>query len=83
MAAAWQMQTLEQQFTSDAQAVGELQRRISAALPNTAWTGPAADRFCNEWNGSFVSALSRLQEALGENASVVRNRRQAIQTATG
>ncbi len=77
-----QMQGLEQQFTTDSQAVAELQRRISAAVSNTTWTGPAAERFRSEWNGSFVSALSRLQEALNENATVVRNRRQAIQTAT-
>ena len=77
-----QMQSLDRQFTADAQAVGELQRRISGALGNTAWTGPAADRFRNEWNGTFVSALTRLQEALTENATVVRNRREAIQTAT-
>lgn len=77
-----QMQGLEQQFTTDSQTVGELQRRISSVVSNTTWTGPAAERFRSEWNGTFVSALSRLQEALNENAMVVRNRRQAIQTAT-
>ncbi|HET7486381.1 MAG TPA: WXG100 family type VII secretion target [Acidimicrobiales bacterium] len=77
-----QMQGLEQQFTADGQAVGDLQRRISAAVGNTTWTGPAADRFRSEWNTTFVPALSRLQEALQENASVVRNRRSAIQAAT-
>lgn len=77
-----QMQALEHQFTVDGQQVGELQRRITAALSNTTWTGPAADRFRQEWNGTFVGALSRLQEALQENAGVVRNRRTAIQTAT-
>ena len=77
-----QMQILEQQFTTDALAVSELQRRISTAVGNTTWTGPAADRFRSEWHGTFVSALTRLQEALTENASVVRNRRHAIQTAT-
>ena len=77
-----QMQSLEQQFIADAQAVAEVQRRISAAVGNTTWTGPAADRFRSEWNGTFVSALTRLQESLQENATLVRNRRQAIQTAT-
>lgn len=77
-----QMQALEHQFVSDAQGIAEIQRRISAAVTNTTWTGPAADRFRGEWNGTFVSALTRLQEALHENAAVVRNRRQAIQTAT-
>lgn len=77
-----QMQGLEQQFTVDAQAVAEVQRRVSAAVGNTTWTGPAADRFRGEWDSTFVPALARLQEALHENAALVRNRRQAIQTAT-
>lgn len=69
-------------LATDAQVVAEVQRRISAAVGNTTWTGPAAERFRSEWSGTFVSALTRLQEALHENAAVVRNRRQAIQTAT-
>ena len=77
-----QMQVLEQQFSVDAQSVGDLQRRVSAAVGNTTWTGPAAERFRTEWNGTFVPALARLQDALVENATVVRTRRQAIQTAT-
>ncbi|MDP9402056.1 MAG: hypothetical protein M3P85_01700 [Actinomycetota bacterium] len=77
-----QMQVLEQQFTTDAQTVGELQQRITSRVSNTTWTGPAAERFRSEWNATFVGALTRLQEALNENAAIVRNRRQAIQTAT-
>jgi len=77
-----QLRVLEQRFTADAEEVGDLQRRITATLNNTTWTGPAADRFRSEWNGSFVGALARLQEALTENASVVRSRAQAIQQAT-
>lgn len=77
-----QMQVLEHELSSDAQAVGDLQRRITAAITNTTWSGPAADRFRQEWSGTFVGALARLQEALQENAGVVRNRRQAIQAAT-
>ena len=77
-----QLQVLEHQFSADAQEVGDLQRRITATLGNTTWTGPAADRFRQEWNGSFVGALTRLQEALADNAAVVRSRTQAIQQAT-
>ena len=77
-----QMQVLEHQFAADGQQLGDLQRRVTAAVANTAWTGPAADRFRQEWNGTFVGALTRLQDALFENATLVRNRRVAIQTAT-
>jgi uncharacterized protein YukE len=77
-----QLRMLEHQFTADAETVGDLQRRVTATLTNTTWTGPAADRFRQEWNGNFVGALTRLQEALADNAAVVRSRTQAIQQAT-
>lgn len=77
-----QMQSLEHQFSVDAQAVADLQRRVTASVASTTWTGPAAERFRSEWNGTFVGALNRLQEALNENAAVVRSRRQAIEAAT-
>lgn len=77
-----QLQVLEQQFTLQAQAVADLQRRITATLTSTTWTGPAADRFRHEWTSSFVPALTRLQQSLGDNSIVVRNRKQAIQLAT-
>jgi len=77
-----QLQALEHNFTTEAQAVADLQRRITSTLANTTWTGPAADRFRSEWNGTFVPALGRLQQALVENSTVVRNRKQAIQVAT-
>ena len=77
-----QLQVLERQFTADAENVGDLQRRITAILNNTTWTGPAAERFRQEWNGSFVGVLTRLQAALVDNAAVVRGRSQAIQQAT-
>lgn len=77
-----QMAGLQQAFQRDGQAVAELQQRITAALGNTVWTGPAAQRFRDEWSATFVPALVRLREALDENASLVRNRAEAIRTAT-
>ena len=77
-----QMQGLENQLSVDAQAVGDLQRRITARVNTTTWTGPAAERFRTEWSSTYVGALTRLQEALQENATVVRSRRQAIEAAT-
>jgi uncharacterized protein YukE len=77
-----QLQVLEQQFRVDAQAVGELRSRVSSVLSGTAWTGPAADRFRQEWASSFSTALLNLSNALQENATVVASRRQAIAMAT-
>jgi uncharacterized protein YukE len=77
-----QMQSLDSTFTSQAQAVADLTARITSTLQGTAWTGPAADRFRQDWSGQFQPALQKLQSALTDNAAIVRNRRAAIETAT-
>jgi WXG100 family type VII secretion target len=77
-----QMQHLAGQFRREAQTVGELQQRVSGALTSTVWTGPAADRFRQDWEGSFRPALARLQESLDQNAHVVEARLRAITEAT-
>ena len=77
-----QLDVLRKTFGDQVQAVEGLRAAVDGALGSTQWTGPAADRFRNEWGGSFVPGLRRLQEALTENASIVANRREAIQTAT-
>ena len=77
-----QLQVLEQQFRVDSQAVADLRARISNLLAGTAWTGPAANQFRDQWNGSFANALNQLSVALADNASVIANRRQAIFAAT-
>ena len=77
-----QLQVLEQEFRADAQLVGDLRARISNVLAGTAWTGPAANQFREEWNGNFASALNHLSAALTDNAALIANRRQAIFAAT-
>ena len=76
-----QMQQLEQRLSQESTAVRELMSRIDQALLNTQWTGPAADRFKQEWSENFVKALTTLSEALGQNAAAVRNRWQAFEAA--
>lgn len=36
---------------------------VSGALGGTTWSGPARDRFEQEWNTTFRTALSRLNQA--------------------
>jgi uncharacterized protein YukE len=76
-----QMQQLEQRLQQESVAVKDLMNRINQSLTNTQWTGPAADRFKQEWSENFVKALNTLSEALGQNASAVRNRWQAFEAA--
>ena len=76
-----QMQQLEQRLRQESGAVNELMGRINSALTNTQWTGPAADRFKQEWNDQFVKALQTLSNALGQNADAVKGRWQAFEAA--
>jgi uncharacterized protein YukE len=76
-----QMQQLEQRLRQESGAVNELMGRINSALQNTQWTGPAADRFKQEWNDQFVKALNTLAQALGQNADAVKGRWQAFEAA--
>lgn len=77
-----QMRQLSSTFRSEAAHVAELRTRIGATLAATAWTGPAATRFREEWEGVFATALARLEAALQENAAVVDGRLEAITSAT-
>ena len=77
------MDSLAGNFDTQGGKVEELRSAVSGILANTAWTGPAADRFRNEWETTFTSALTQLRGALADNAQVVRNRREAIALATG
>lgn len=44
-------------------AIEGMVRTVSNGLAATAWTGPARQRFENEWNQSFKVALQRLVQA--------------------
>lgn len=77
-----QMQQLESQLTTASTRVVELQQQVDRSLQHTAWTGPAAERFREDWTGRFSTALRQLHDALRDNAHVVAQRRQAIEAAT-
>lgn len=78
-----QMQQLEQRFSQESAAVQDLVRRLDTTLAGTQWTGPAADRFRQEWDQQFKRALGALTEALNQNSVAVRNQWQGIAAATG
>ena len=77
-----QLEGLSSKFMGEIDIVDGLQTRITSSLEGTAWTGPAAERFRTQWSNDFVPALLRLKEALSESASVVTDRRKAIEMAT-
>lgn len=53
--------TLNNQIES----IDAVMRSVDGVLNGTTWQGPARERFVQEWNGSFKSALANLNEAFG------------------
>ncbi len=51
--------TLNQQIT----AIDAVVAAVSQSLAGTTWMGPARDRFEHDWQGSFRSVLTRLNDA--------------------
>jgi uncharacterized protein YukE len=77
------MRLLAARFRHEANEVQNLTARVGAALADTTWTGPAADRFRSEWEGTYRGVLARLQESLHGSAGHVDARVTAIEQATG
>ena len=46
-------------------AINQVMSTVDAVIGATTWQGPARDRFVDEWNTSFKSALGKLNEAFG------------------
>jgi len=53
--------TLNRQIDS----ITQLMSTVDGVLNGTTWQGPARERFTEDWNGSFKSALGKLSEAFG------------------
>jgi Proteins of 100 residues with WXG len=51
--------TLKRQIES----INSVISTVTSTFDGTTWSGPARDRFLNDWNGSFRTALIRLNEA--------------------
>jgi hypothetical protein len=73
-----QLVELKSAFDRESQNVEELTRVIRAQLQNTAWEGPAAERFRAMWHEEFEVSLRKLQVALQEAGTEVARRREAL-----
>lgn len=62
-------------------AIGSVMTTVQACFANTAWTGPARDRFEADWNGSFRVALTRLNEAFDLTGQDCLARSQGLRVA--
>ena len=56
---------------------------VGGVLGSTTWMGPARDRFQQEWDASFTSALHRLNEAFGAAGQDCLQRSGALRQVMG
>ena len=76
-----QLDQLRQVFTQKASEIEQLMSAIDGQVGGTWWVGPAADRFRDQWNGSFKPNLRNLQSALTDASGEVARRHSALQAA--
>jgi len=60
-----QLANLGTTMTRQVDAIAQVMGTVDGVLNSTTWTGPARDRFVEEWNASFKGALNKLNEAFG------------------
>ena len=58
-----QLEHLGTTLKRQVEAINAVMSTVSSVLSGTTWTGPARDQFEADWNGSFRSALTRLNDA--------------------
>jgi uncharacterized protein YukE len=54
---------------------------VTSALANTAWQGPARDRFEGDWHSSFRPALGKLMDAFDAAGNECQSRATALHQA--
>jgi uncharacterized protein YukE len=58
-----QLENLGTTLKRQIEAINSVMSTVTSALSGTTWMGPARDQFEQEWQGSFRSALTRLNDA--------------------
>ncbi len=56
---------------------------VTATLSGTTWVGPAHDQFRDEWEGSFKTALGRLNEAFEMAGNDCKRRAVSLRAVMG
>ncbi|BCB89474.1 WXG100 family type VII secretion target [Phytohabitans suffuscus] len=73
-----QLAALKATFDRQSGMVADVLTSLRSQLGNTYWEGPAAARFREAWQSDFEPMLQRLQQQLGEAATEIARRRDAL-----
>lgn len=64
-----QVRQLSSRLNSEAQSIQQILSTLTNQLNNTQWTGPDAEHFRSDWNGSHTAALKSVINALQDASS--------------
>ena len=78
-----QMAQLKATFDRESQNLQELVGAISAALADTYWLGPFAERFRSEWSMTYEAQLKKISDELQQLGAQVEMKRQQFEQAGG
>jgi len=73
-----QLESLRSTLDREAHQVQQMMTTIRTQLESTFWTGPASNRFRDQWQNDFEPSLRKLHEALSQSAAEVNRRREAL-----
>ncbi len=76
------LQDLYRRFTDAATQTETLRSSVDTSMQSAVWTGPNADKFRTEWEG-FKVTLQKIQTALTDGSTDVKNQHNNIAMATG
>lgn len=68
---------------SQIEIVNKIVSDVDSPLNNSTWVGPARDAFQSEWDGSFKSALTKLNEAFDVAGKDCKNRAEGTRAVLG
>ncbi len=77
-----QLRTLGNKLDSGATEIETQRNKLSAALEQTDWRGPDADKFKELWRGEHTSLLNRVADALREAGNKAKRNAEEQSTAS-
>jgi hypothetical protein len=78
-----QLDALGAKLKAQMEVIDTLTSTVTGALASTTWSGPARDRFEEDWNGSFRPALGNLKEAFNAAGTECHNRSSGLAEVMG
>lgn len=78
-----QMDQLSRRFQEAGAQIRDVMQQVESQLQSTWWEGNDANRFRDEWNGSYRSQLTQISERLAEAGSTVARQASEQRQASG